>query len=89
MAEWTFNLVLLTHAALILVLLVNTLRARKVVDQLIAFDALSVVSIAVLAVIGIHRQESPYLDIALVVAILAFVQTVAVVRLLERGVSLK
>jgi multicomponent Na+:H+ antiporter subunit F len=55
--------------------------ARSVARKLIAFDTLSYVLVAALAVIAIHRAEAGFLDIALVIAALGFVQTVAVTRL--------
>jgi multisubunit Na+/H+ antiporter MnhF subunit len=84
MIFWLFQIVMVWHAVLILLLLLYALGTRKLVDRLIAFDALSIVFVAALSVVGIQRQETYYLDIALVIAMLGFVQTVAAVRLLER-----
>jgi multisubunit Na+/H+ antiporter MnhF subunit len=84
MLDWVFLLVVTWHASLILALLLFAVRAKRVVDRIVAFEVLSIVFVAVLAVVGIHRQKAFYLDIALVVAMLGFVQTVAAVRLAER-----
>lgn len=84
MLGWTFQLAVLWLAGLILILTLYVLRCRRATDRLVGFDALSTVFVAVLGVLGVHRQEAFYFDIALVVAMLGFVQTVATVRLLEQ-----
>lgn len=84
MLDWVLDLAIIWHAGLILLLLIHAVRAGKLADRIVAFDALSVVFVAALSVLAVRRQEACYLDIALVVATLGFVQTVALARLAER-----
>lgn len=84
MIAWLFTLVIVWHAVLILVLLLFALRSDDLLRRLIAFDAVSVVVLSALTVLAVHRRETMYLDIALVLAMLIFVQTVAAARLIRR-----
>ena len=84
MIGWVFTLVIAWHAILLLVLLVFALRAEDLLRRLIAFDALSVVFLSALTVLALHRRDTVYLDIGLVVAMLVFVQTVAAAQLIRR-----
>lgn len=83
MPYWTLHVVLGWYLVLILLLLLHTRRADRVVDRLVSFDALSILFVGVLSALAVQRQEPFYLDIALVVALLGFVQTVMAARLLE------
>lgn len=84
MIGWVFSLIIAWHAGLLLLLLVFALRTDDLLRRLMAFDALSVVFLSVLTVLAIHRRDTVYLDIGLVVAMLVFVQTVAAARLIRR-----
>lgn len=89
MVEWIFDLFVVWHIVLIAILLFFARRTTDLVDRIVGFDALSLVFVSALAVIGTQRKEVFYFDIALVVAMLGFVQTVAAVRLLERRARLR
>ena len=84
MLDWIFITVMGWHAALLLFLLVRAVRSRALLGRLIAFDAASVVFLSALIVLAAERRETVYLEIALVLAMLVFVQTVAMGRLLEQ-----
>lgn len=84
MLDWIFVPVMAWHAVLLLLLLVQAARAHGLLARLIAFDAASVVFLSALVVLAVERREPVYLEIALVLAMLVFVQTVAAGRLLER-----
>ena len=72
-------------AALLGVLLVLTLVTRSALTRILALDTLTLILIAFLA-LAAARARSPYaLDAALVVALLAFVGTVAAARYYSRG----
>lgn len=89
MIDWGFRLVLIWHAVLILLLLVHSVRTRQLMRRIVAFEALSVVFVSALVVLGLLRQEAHYFDIALLTAMLAFVQTIAVVRFVEHAEDLR
>ena len=84
MLDWIFIPVMAWHAVLLLLLLVHAVRSDALLTRLIAFDTASLVFLSALIVIAIERREAAYLDIALVLAMLVFVQTVAAGRLLEQ-----
>lgn len=56
------------------------LRARDVLERIVALDLLTVVCIALLALLTYLRDVSYYLDAALALAALSFVATLAAVR---------
>lgn len=64
-------------ALLVGLLLYRAARATRTTDRLIALDALSVMFVAALTVIAVERGLPGYLDVALMLALLGFTQTVA------------
>ena len=60
------------------------IRARHLVDRLLALDSVVLLFVAALTMVAIEQDEVGYLDVAIVLAMLGFVQTVAMVRLTER-----
>jgi multicomponent Na+:H+ antiporter subunit F len=61
------------------------LRARDVFQRLIALDALSVLVVALLAMLSYLRDEPYWFDAAVALALLSLVSTVAVARYLGTG----
>lgn len=61
------------------------LRARDVLQRIIALDLLAVLVIGVLALLSYLRGERYYFDAAVALALLSFVATVAAARYLESG----
>lgn len=70
---------LLVAAGLVLV------RARDVLQRVVALDLLAVLVISVLAVLSYLRDQPYYLDAAVALTLLSFVATVAVARHLDSG----
>lgn len=81
MHDTVFLIVILWLVALAAVVAVVAARVEAVARQLVALDTLSYLLVAALAAIAVHRGEAGFLDIALAIAALGFIQTVAVVRL--------
>ena len=80
--------VALTLAGLTLSLalcLYRLLIGPAVVDRLLAFDTIATNVIAFLVVLSIQLQTDVYLESVLVLALLAFVGTVAIAKALMRG----
>lgn len=61
------------------------IRARDVLQRVIALDLLSVVVVALLALLSYAQDEPYYLDAAVALALLSFVATVAAARYLRSG----
>jgi multicomponent Na+:H+ antiporter subunit F len=56
-------------------------------DRAVALDALTIISVSLMAVIALGAGRSIYLDVALVYALVSFLGVVALARYLERGLS--
>jgi multicomponent Na+:H+ antiporter subunit F len=61
------------------------IRARDVLQRVIAFDLLAVLVVALLALLSYLRDVGYYLDAAVALALLSFVATVAAARYLSSG----
>ncbi|SDF41307.1 multicomponent Na+:H+ antiporter subunit F [Lentzea fradiae] len=60
-------------------------RARDVLQRIVALDLLAVIVIALLALLSYLRGQPYYLDAAVALALLSFVATVATARYLDKG----
>lgn len=60
-------------------------RARDVLQRVVAFDLLAVLVVALLALLSYLRDVGYYLDAAVALALLSFVATVAAARYLASG----
>ena len=56
-------------------------------DRAVALDALTIISVSLMAVIAPEMGRSIYLDVTLVYALVSFLGVVALARYLERGLS--
>jgi multicomponent Na+:H+ antiporter subunit F len=57
-------------------------------DRVVAIDALTAITAAILVLLGVFYRESFFLDVALVYAFLSFLGTVAISKYLEgRGLE--
>jgi multicomponent Na+:H+ antiporter subunit F len=75
-----FYIVTLWLGALLALLALRVLRAESVVDRVLAIDTISYVMVAVLATLALWRRAPGYLDVALMLGLLAYIQTVAAAR---------
>ncbi len=64
--------------------LVRLLRPGSLADRIVALDALLVVVVSGIAVHSARTGDGTYLDVLVVAALLGFVGTVTVARLIER-----
>ena len=56
-------------------------------DRAVALDALTIISVSLMATIALIAGRSIYLDVTLVYALVSFLGIVALARYLERGLS--
>lgn len=56
-------------------------------DRAVALDAVTIVSVSLMAAIALMAGRSIYLDVALVYALVSFLGIVALARYMERGLS--
>jgi multicomponent K+:H+ antiporter subunit F len=75
-------------AAIVIALVLNLyrlLRGPDAVDRVIALDTLYINTIALVIVIGIRLDTALYFEVALLIALMGFVSTVALCKYLLRG----
>jgi multicomponent K+:H+ antiporter subunit F len=58
---------------------------RLLADRILALDTLYVNSVALLVLIGIHFDTAVFFEVALIIAMMGFVSTVALAKYLLRG----
>ncbi|MFP2898358.1 monovalent cation/H+ antiporter complex subunit F [Corallococcus sp. 4LFB] len=85
MHETFFTLAIVWMVGLLGALVLLASRQRSAADVLMSADTLGLVICAVLGLYGATRGEAGYLDAALVLALLSYVQTVAGARYLHHG----
>lgn len=59
-------------------------RGPSLPDRVVALDLIGVISLGVVLVLTVRTDEPVYLDVAIVLGIVAFMSTVAFARYLER-----
>lgn len=75
----------LTSFSLILVL-IRAIIGPSTSDRILALDTLGMMLIGIIGLVMMLQETIVYADIALVVAIIGFVGTIAMAKFLERGV---
>lgn len=60
-------------------------RGPSLADRVVALDLMAVLAAGLIATYAIHTEQRVYLDAAIVVALIAFLATVAFARYLEKG----
>ena len=58
----------------------------ETVDRVVAVDLLTIVTIALIALLAHHAERYIYLDVALVYGLLSFLGVLAVARFVEKGI---
>ena len=82
------TLFLISGGIAILALFVAAVRfflGPNVVDRVIAFDVLTIISISLIAIIAHTAGRVIYLDVAVVYGLLSFLGVIIVAKYLERG----
>ena len=80
-----FWVVLLLISLSMIALIYRLIKGPSVPDRVVALDALGVALISMIGVISILADTIFFLDIILLLAILAFIGTVAFSKFLEKG----
>jgi len=85
MADTILNLAMFIIMVAIFLGIYRLVKGPSVVDRVIAVDLLTLVSIALIALIAHISSRFVYIDVALVYGLLSFLSVLAVARYLERG----
>ena len=73
-------LALIVHIGLIGIALWRVWRGENVIDRLIGFDLTGILTLAILVLVSLIEQNSIYIDVALGLAALGFVSTIALAK---------
>jgi multicomponent Na+:H+ antiporter subunit F len=71
--------------ASVLLVLVRLVRGPDLANRVVALDLLSVLGVGIAAAAAVVSGNAVYLDVALILALIAFVSTVAFARYAEQG----
>jgi len=85
MAESILGLAVIIIMLAIALGIYRLVKGPTVVDRVIALDLLTLVSIALIALIAHATSRFIYIDVALVYGLLSFLSVLAVARYLEKG----
>jgi multicomponent Na+:H+ antiporter subunit F len=89
MLDIVIQLALLICSISMLGLIYRVIKGPSVADRVIALDAIGVNLIAITALISIVLHSHAFLEIILLIGILAFIGTVAFAKYLEKGVIIE
>lgn len=85
MADILFSIAVGLATAAIVLSVLRLARGPSTADRVVALDAMTIVSLSVIAFVALVADRGVYLDVALVYALVSFLGVVAVARYLERG----
>jgi len=83
--DWSLFLAQIMLAMGLLAALVRMARGPRAQDRILALDALYVVALLLLVTLGIMNDSQTYFELALLMALLGFVGTLALAKFLMRG----
>ena len=63
---------------------IRLLRGPSLADRVVAFDLMTSIAVGIMALYSIATHETVYLDVAIVLALISFLGTVAFARYLEQ-----
>ena len=85
MAETIYMIAGMIALAGIVISFVRLIIGPTAADRTVALDAMTIITISLIALLGYMLQRKIYLDVAMVYALISFIGVVAVARYLERG----
>jgi multicomponent Na+:H+ antiporter subunit F len=71
--------------ASVLLVLVRLVRGPDLANRVVALDLLSILGVGIASAAAVVSGDAVYLDVALILALIAFVSTVAFARYAEQG----
>jgi multisubunit Na+/H+ antiporter MnhF subunit len=77
---YVLYLALLVHIGLLAVTLWRVWQGENVIDRLMSLDLLSTLILAVLVLLALIRRDSIYIDVAMGLAALGFIGTIALAK---------
>jgi multicomponent Na+:H+ antiporter subunit F len=89
MLEVIVQISLLCISASMVGLIYRVIKGPTIPDRIVALDAIGINLVAVIALISILLKTNAFLEIILLIGILAFIGTVAFSKYLEKGVIIE
>jgi multisubunit Na+/H+ antiporter MnhF subunit len=80
--NYVLYVALLVHVALLAVVLWRLWRGENIIDRLTASDLLTILTLAILVLLALIERDSIYIDVALGLAALGFIGTIALAKYL-------
>jgi len=74
------HLALLVHVGLLVIVLWRLWRGQTIVDRLAAADLLNILTLIILVLLSLIERDSIYIDVALGLAALGFIGTIALAK---------
>ena len=85
MADFIFTVATVLMLVGILLTLIRFSLGPTVVDRVLAFDSMTIISLSLIGVVAHLAGRAIYLDVGLVYGLLSFLGVIAVARYLENG----
>jgi len=89
MIETILTISLILFGVAIAITLVRILLGPSFSDRVIAMDVIGVNLLSAMAILSILYETKAFLDVILILGILAFISTIAFSRFMERGVIIE
>lgn len=89
MLEWVIKISLICITLSMLAMIYRVIKGPSVSDRVVALDALGICLVAVIALVSIMLKSNAFLEVILLIGILAFIGTVAFSKYIEKGVILE
>ncbi|WP_449537410.1 Na(+)/H(+) antiporter subunit F1 [Ferdinandcohnia sp. Marseille-Q9671] len=89
MFEILLNIALVCLSVSTIAFLYRVIKGPSIPDKVIALDAIGVNLVGITAIISIILRSNSFLEVILLIAIVAFVGTVAFSKFLEKGVVIE
>ena len=86
MIEFLWNVILLLLSAGLVSVFIRLLRGPYLPDRVIALDLLSILAMGFIVAYAVRFNQPNFLDVAIILAIISFLGTVAFAYYLERRV---
>lgn len=83
------NIALVILSLAMIGFLYRVVKGPSVADRIIALDAMGITLAGIVAIVSILLNTSAFLDVILLIGILAFVGTAAFAKFLEKGVVIE
>ncbi len=83
--EWSLYLAYVVLAVAFILAIVRMVKGPTLPDRVVALDLISYLAVGFIALTTLYSQQSIYVDVALALALIAFLAVIAFARYIEQG----